>query len=194
MKSICVYCGSSDDVNREYLDAAYQLGSTLAKRGIRLIYGGGKTGLMGRVADGAVSEGGEVIGVIVSSMNTPNLAHPNLFRLEVTDTIHQRKARMYELSDAYIALPGGFGTMDELFETLTWAQIGEHDKPIGLLNVHDYFNGLLRFLDHALQEKFIFPEHRKNLVCSPDPEQLLESFNHHQYSEDAVNRWMRRDQ
>jgi uncharacterized protein (TIGR00730 family) len=192
VKAICVYCGSSDDVDQDYLEAAYKMGSTLAKLGINVIYGGGKTGLMGKVADGAISESGKVIGVIVSSMNTPNLAHPNLSRLEVTDTIHQRKARMYELSDAFIALPGGFGTLDELFETLTWAQIGEHNKPIGLLNVHDYFNELLRFLDHALNEKFIFPEHRKNLVCSDDPEQLLESFNHHQYSEDAVNRWMRR--
>jgi uncharacterized protein (TIGR00730 family) len=193
MKSICVYCGSSDDVHDDYLEAAFQMGSIIAKKGFNLIYGGGKTGLMGRVADGAVSEGGKVIGVIVSSMNTPNLAQTNLSRLEVTDTIHKRKARMYELSDAYIALPGGFGTMDELFETLTWAQIGEHHKPVGLLNVHDYFNELLKFLDHALEEGFIFPEHRRNLVCSSDPEQLLESFHNHQYSEDAVNRWMRRD-
>ena len=193
MKSICVYCGSSDDVHDDYLEAAFQMGSIIAKKGFNLIYGGGKTGLMGRVADGAVSEGGKVIGVIVSSMNTPNLAQTNLSRLEVTDTIHKRKARMYELSDAYIALPGGFGTMDELFETLTWAQIGEHHKPVGLLNVHDYFNELLKFLDHALEEGFIFPEHRRNLVCSSDPEQLLESFKNHHYSEDAVNRWMRRD-
>ena len=193
MKSICVYCGSSDDVHDDYLEAAFQMGSIIAKKGFNLIYGGGKTGLMGRVADGAVSEGGKVIGVIVSSMNTPNLAQTNLSRLEVTDTIHKRKARMYELSDAYIALPGGFGTMDELFETLTWAQIGEHHKPVGLLNVHDYFNELLKFLDHALEEGFIFPEHRRHLVCSSEPEQLLESFNNHHYSEDAVNRWMRRD-
>ena len=193
MKSICVYCGSSDDVHSDYLDAAFQMGSTLAKRGINLIFGGGKTGLMGKVADGVISGGGDAIGVIVTSMHTTNLAHPNLFRLEVTDTLHQRKARMYELSEGYIALPGGFGTMDELFETLTWAQIGEHKKPIGLLNVNNYFNGLFRFLDHALQEKFIFPEHRNNIFCSSDPDQLVESFNHHQYPEDAVNRWMRRD-
>jgi len=194
MKSICVYCGSSDDVHLDYLDAAFHMGATLAAKGINLVYGGGKTGLMGKVADGVVSGGGDAIGVIVASMNTPNLAHPNLLRLEVTDTIHQRKARMYELADGYIALPGGFGTMDELFETLTWAQIGEHSKPIGLLNVNDYFNYLLRFLDYALQEKFIFPEHRNNLFSSSDPDELLESFNHHQYPEDAVNRWMRRDQ
>ncbi|MFC2064084.1 TIGR00730 family Rossman fold protein [Chloroflexota bacterium] len=193
MKSICVYCGSSDDVHSDYLEAAFQMGSTLAKRGIKLIFGGGKTGLMGKVADGVISEGGDAVGVIVTSMHTTNLAHPNLLRLEVTDTLHQRKARMYELSEGYIALPGGFGTMDELFETLTWAQIGEHKKPIGLLNVNNYFNGLFKFLDHALQEKFIFPEHRKNIFCSSDPDQLVESFNHHQYPEDAVNRWMRRD-
>jgi len=193
MKAVCVYCGSSDDVHPDYLDAAYQMGITLARRGLRLIYGGGKTGLMGRVADGALAGGGEAIGVIVTSMNTPSLAYPGLTRLDVTETIHERKARMYELSDGYIALPGGFGTLDELFETLTWAQIGEHNKPVGLLNVRDYFKTLLVFIEYAEKEKFIFPEHRQSLVCASDPDELLDTFEKHVYPAEAVKRWMRQD-
>jgi hypothetical protein len=193
MKSICVYCGSSDDVHPDYLEAAYQMGHILARRGLRLIYGGGKTGLMGRVADGAVAGGGEAIGVIVTSMNTPSLAHPGLTRLDVTDTIHQRKSRMYELSDGYIALPGGFGTLDELFETLTWAQIGEHNKPVGLLNIRDYYKSLLTFIDFAEKERFIFPEHRQSLLCASNPDELLNAFQNHVYPAEAVKRWMRQE-
>jgi len=193
MKAVCVYCGSSDDVHVDYLEAAYQMGKTLAKRDLKLIYGGGKTGLMGRVADGVLDGGGEVIGVIVKSMNTPSLAHPGLTRLVVTDTIHARKARMYELSDGYIALPGGFGTLDELFETLTWAQIGEHSKPVGILNIHDYYRSLLIFVEHAEKEKFIFPEHRKSLICASDPDELLNAFEKHVYPTEAVKRWMRQE-
>jgi len=193
MKAVCVYCGSSDDVYPDYLEAAYQMGKTLAKRGLRLVYGGGKTGLMGRVADGALDGGGEAIGVIVTSMNTPSLAHPGLTRLDVTETIHERKALMYQLSDGYIALPGGFGTLDELFETLTWAQIGEHNKPVGLLNVRDYYKSLLTFIEYAEKEKFIFPEHRRSLVCASDPDELLDAFDKHVYPAEAVKRWMRQE-
>lgn len=193
MKAVCVYCGSSDDVHPDYLEAAYRMGTTLAKRGLKLIYGGGKTGLMGRVADGTLDGGGEVIGVIVTSMNTPSLAHPGLTRLDVSDTIHERKARMYQLSDGYIALPGGFGTLDELFETLTWAQIGEHNKPVGLLNVGDYYKSLLAFIEYAEKEKFIFPEHRRSLVCASNPDELLDSFEKHVYPAEAVKRWMRQE-
>lgn len=193
MKAVCVYCGSSDDVHSDYLAAAYQMGVTLAERGLRLVYGGGKTGLMGRVADGALAGGGEAVGVIVKSMNTPSLAHPGLTRLDVTDTIHERKARMYELSDGYIALPGGFGTLDELFETLTWAQIGEHNKPVGLLNVRDYYRSLLNFIEFAEKEKFIFPEHRQSLVCASSPGELLDAFQKHVYPSEAVKRWMRQE-
>jgi uncharacterized protein (TIGR00730 family) len=191
MESICVYCGSSDDVHPDYLAAAYQMGATLARRGLTLVYGGGKTGLMGRVADGALDGGGQVIGVIVTSMNTPSLAHANLTRLDVTGTIHQRKARMYELSDGYMALPGGFGTLDELFETLTWAQIGEHAKPVGLLNFQDYYASLLTFLEHAEKEGFIFPEHRQSLLCAGSPDELLDAMQAHTYPAEAVRRWMR---
>jgi uncharacterized protein (TIGR00730 family) len=193
MKAVCVYCGSSDDVHPDYLEAAYQMGLTLARHGLRLVYGGGKTGLMGRVADGTLAGGGEAIGVIVTSMNTTSLAHPGLTRLDVTETIHERKARMYDLSDGYIALPGGFGTLDELFETLTWAQIGEHSKPVGLLNIRDYYRSLLIFIEYAEKEKFIFPEHRRSLMCASNPDELLDAFQKHVYPADAVKRWMRQE-
>jgi hypothetical protein len=124
-------------------------------------------------------------------MNTPDLAHTGLTRMEVTATIHQRKARMYELADGYIALPGGYGTLDELFETLTWAQIGEHAKPVGLLNMDGYYDPLLAMLDRAVQEKFLFPEHRQALLCHSDPEALLEAMNAFQPSPEAVRRWMK---
>ena len=126
----------------------------LARRGLTIIYGGGKTGLMGALADAALEAGGRVTGVITESMNTPALAHAGITRLEVTATIHQRKARMYALADGYIALPGGYGTLDELFETLTWAQIGEHSKPVGLLNVNGYYDRLLEMLDRATAEGY----------------------------------------
>jgi len=191
MKSICVYCGSADHVHPDYLLAARQMGETLTRRGLTLIYGGGRTGLMGALADGVLESGGPVIGVIVESMNTPALAHPGVTRMEVTPLIHQRKARMYELADAYIALPGGYGTLDELFETLTWAQIGVHAKPVGLLNVGGYFDPLLAMLDRAEKEGFVFPEHRKSLLCASDPGALLDAMKNHEPPVEAVKRWMR---
>lgn len=191
MKSICVYCGSADGSHPDFLSAARQTGLILAQSGLRLIYGGGSTGLMGVLADAVLESGGEVIGVITESMNTPALAHPGLTRMEVTPLIHQRKARMYELADGFIALPGGFGTLDELFETLTWAQIGIHTKPVGLLNVNDYYDPLLAMLDRAVQEKFLFAEHRQSLACADSPEALLEQMRNHEHPAEAVKRWMR---
>lgn len=170
------------------------MGKTLAEKGIRLIFGGGKTGVMGAVADGALNAGGEVFGVIVESMNTPALAHMGLTRLEVTPTIHERKARMYALADGYIALPGGYGTFDELFETLTWAQIGVHEKPVGLLNIRNYFNPLWSMLLHAEKEGFIFAEHLQMLYLEESPQKLLDDMQKHQHPVDAVKRWMRQDQ
>jgi uncharacterized protein (TIGR00730 family) len=193
MKSICVYCGSANRASQEYIRAAHQMGETLARRGLTLIYGGGKTGLMGALADSVVENSGEVTGVIVENMNTPELAHTRLTRLEVSATIHQRKARMYELADGYIALPGGYGTLDELFETLTWAQIGEHCKPVGLLNVNGYYDALLAMLDRALEEKFLFPEHRRALLCDSQPEALLDAMSAYRPPLEAVSRWMRQD-
>ncbi len=191
MRSICVYCGSADGVHADYLKAAYRLGETLARRKLRLIYGGGKTGLMGALADGALQAGGEVIGIIIPSMNTPALAHPGLNVMEVVPDMHRRKARMHELADGYIALPGGFGTLDELFETITLAQIGHHQKPIGLLNVRGYFNRLLEALDCAVQEGFIFQEHRASLHIHENAETLLAMMGNHHPPLEAIRRWMR---
>jgi hypothetical protein len=191
VKAICVFCGSSDSIHPDYLTAARKMGETLAKRGLPVIFGGGKTGLMGALADAALQAGGEVIGVIIPSMNTPALAHPGLTRMDISANMHQRKARMHELADGYVALPGGFGTFDELFETITWAQTGEHEKAIGLLNVRDYFVPLLAAIDHAVSEGFIFAEHRLALCCDSDPTALLDAMENHEHPHAAVKRWMR---
>jgi len=193
MKSICVYCGSADEIHPDFRLAGRQMGRILAENGILLVYGGGKTGIMGAVADGALEAGGKVTGIIVESMNTPALAHMELTRLEVTPTIHERKARMYELAEGYIALPGGFGTFDELFETITWGQIGMHEKPIGLLNVRNYFEPLMAMVMHAEKEGFVFPEHRKMLCMADTPQELLACMDIHQHPTAAVKRWMRQD-
>ncbi len=193
MKSICVFCGSADAVHADYYSAARQTGRVLAERGLRLIYGGGKTGLMGAVADGILEAGGEVVGVIIPSMNTKTLAHDGLTRMEVPPDMHARKARMHELADGYIALPGGFGTFDELFETVTWGQTGAHTKPIGLLNVKNYYAPLFAAIDHAVAEGFIFKEHRDSLLCDPDPNKLLDAMEGYEHPHDAVKRWMREE-
>ena len=193
MQSICVYCGSANQASRKYILAAHRMGETLSRRGLTLVYGGGRTGLMGALADSVLASGGQAIGVITESMNTPELAHIHLTRLEVTATIHQRKARMYALADGYLALPGGYGTLDELFETLTWAQIGEHHKPVGLLNVGGYYNPLLEMLDRAVKEKFLFPEHRASLCCATEPEKLLDAMEAYIYPQEAVQRWMKQE-
>ena len=191
MKSICVFCGSADSVHLDYIAAAHTMGITLAERGLRLIYGGGKTGLMGAVANGVLEAGGEVTGVIIPSMNTDSLAHDGLTLMEVSPGMHTRKARMYELADGFIALPGGFGTMDELFETLTWGQIGNHQKPVGLLNVNNYYVPLLAVMDHAVQEGFVFKEHRDAVFVDSDQGQLLNAMSKYEHSDAAVKRWMR---
>ncbi|MDL1911349.1 TIGR00730 family Rossman fold protein [Chloroflexi bacterium CFX6] len=193
MNSICVFCGSSDSVHADYITAARTMGRVLAERGIRLIYGGGRTGLMGAVANGAVEAGGEAIGVIIPSMNTAVLAHDGLTRMDVTPNMHARKARMHELADGYIALPGGFGTFDELFETVTWAQTGAHEKPVGLLNVKDYYVPLLAALDHAVEEGFIFKEHRDALFCDSDPNKLIDRMLEYVHPHEAVKKWLREE-
>ena len=193
MKSICVYCGSADAVHADYKAAARETGRMLARRKIRVVYGGGKTGLMGEVASGAVEAGGEVIGVIIPSMNTPALAHTGLTRMDVAADMHARKARMHELADGYIALPGGYGTWDELFETLTWSQTGAHSKPVGLLNVRNYYAPLLAAIDHAVSEGFIFSEHRQSLCYDSDPNKLLGAMLEYEHPHEAVKRWMREE-
>jgi hypothetical protein len=169
------------------------MGMILAERGLRLIYGGGKTGLMGAIADGALSAGGEVIGIIIPSMNNQALAHDGLTHMEVPPNMHTRKARMHELADGYIALPGGYGTFDELFETITWSQIGHHQKPIGLLNVKNYYAPLLAAMDHAVNEGFVFKEHRDSLFCESDPNKLLDAMAKYEHPHEAVRRWLREE-
>jgi uncharacterized protein (TIGR00730 family) len=192
MKSVCVYCGSSDKMHQDYLEAARQMGATLAGRGLQLLYGAGRTGLMGALADGALEAGGEVVGIIPAIFNTHQLAHRGLTRLEVVESMHQRKTRLAELADAFIALPGGYGTFEEFFEILTWAQIGLHSKPIGLLNSHHYFDPLLTMVEHARAEGFIYDEHRALFTWAESPAVLLDALASHHPPED-LERWLLRD-
>jgi len=175
MKTICVYCGSSDKMRSSYLQAAFMMGEAIARRGLTLAYGAGCTSMMGAMADGALQAGGEVVGVIPSIFANPTLMHNGLTRLEIVDTMHTRKARLVDISDAFIALPGGYGTFEELFEVLTWAQIGLHRKPVGLLNAENYFDPLLAAIDHARVEGFMYAEHRGLFTHAEQPEVLLEA-------------------
>jgi len=169
-----VFCGASTGNDPIYRDAAVALGQTLATNGIRLVYGGGAVGLMGIVADAAMGAGGEVIGIIPQSLKDAEVGHQGLTRLEVVDGMHARKARMAELSDAFIALPGGLGTLEELFEVWTWAQLGYHQKPLGLLEVDQFFGKLSHFLDHLVDKGFVRALHRDMLQRSESPGVLLQ--------------------
>lgn len=173
MKRICLFCGSSSRVDPRYLALAREFGSAVAQRGIELVYGGGRIGLMGAAADAALSAGGRVIGVIPRALADKEVAHSGLTELYLVETMHERKARMADLSDAFAALPGGLGTLDEWFEIWTWAQLGFHGKPIGLLNFEGFFDPLLVFLDHLVAEGFVRPEHRAMAVVAEDCETLL---------------------
>lgn len=190
-KNITVYAGSADKLKQVYLDAAWMLGETLAKQGRTLVFGAGKTGLMGAVADGALASGGKAVGVINDGLNLPHLAHAGLSELVILPDIHARQARMTQLADGMIALPGGFGTFAELFEALTWAQIGLHNKPVGLLNVEGYFDPLVAMIEKAIGENYIYAEHRQFFFVADDPATLLSSmdgFTPH----NGINRWMER--
>jgi uncharacterized protein (TIGR00730 family) len=192
MKKICVYCGSSDKIRPAYLEAARQLGAIIASRGLQLWYGAGSTGLMGAVADGALEAGGEVIGVIPEMFVTPQLCHNGLTRLEIVGDMHLRKQRLALEADAFIALPGGYGTFEEFFEILTWSQIGLHRKPVGLLNVLHYFDPLLAMVEHALQEGFIYDVHRALFSSTDDPNQLLDALANFQAPAGLEN-WLTRE-
>jgi len=174
LRSICVFCGASTGANPVYREAAVALGQALAGRGLTLVYGGGAVGLMGVVADAAMAAGGEVIGIIPQSLQDAEIGHRGLTRLEVVDGMHARKARMAELSDAFIALPGGLGTLEELFEVWTWGQLGYHGKPLGLLDVNHFYTKLSHFLDHLVEEGFVRPHHRDMLQRSETAESLLQ--------------------
>lgn len=192
MKNLVVYCGSSDDVPSVYLEAAGAMGRALVERQMTLIFGGGRTGLMGAVADAALQAGGHVVGIMPHQFNTPVLAHTGLSEMILVDSMHVRKARMAEMGDAFVALPGGFGTLEELFEILTWAQIGMHRKPVGLLNVQGYYDPLLTMIDRARQQGFIYAEHRALIVCEATPAALLDGLATYAPPE-GLERWVRRD-
>ncbi|MDF3864536.1 TIGR00730 family Rossman fold protein [Pseudomonas denitrificans (nom. rej.)] len=175
LRSICVFCGASPGATPIYQEAAEALGRHLAENGIQLVYGGGAVGLMGMVANAALAAGGEVIGIIPQSLKDAEVGHSGLTRLEVVDGMHARKARMAELSDAFIALPGGLGTLEELFEVWTWGQLGYHAKPLGLLEVNGFFDPLLTFLDHLVQERFVRQPHRDMLQRAASPAELVDA-------------------
>jgi uncharacterized protein (TIGR00730 family) len=177
IRSICVFCGASPGRDARYAAAATLTGATLARRGIRLVYGGGRLGLMGAVADAALAAGGEVIGVIPRGLVDRELAHPGLTDLRIVDTLHERKAEMADLADAFVALPGGLGTLEELAEVLSWAQLDLHAKPIGLLDVDGFFGALEAFLDHAVAEGFVAERHRRMLLRDDDLDELLQRFD-----------------
>jgi len=174
MQSVCVFAGSKTGGRPAYRNAARELGRAAAARGHTLVYGGGSVGLMGVIADAVLEEGGRIIGVIPEELQRREVAHAGLTELKVVRTMHERKALMASLSDAVIALPGGLGTLDELFEMLTWAQLGIHTKPCGLLNVAGYFDALLAYMDHTVSEGFIAAEHRSLLLVDDDAGRLLE--------------------
>jgi uncharacterized protein (TIGR00730 family) len=190
MRNICVYCGSSPGARPSYADAARQLGETLAASGIGLVYGGAHVGLMGLVADAVMNGGGSVIGVIPTALQELEIAHTGLTELRVVGTMHERKAAMADLADGFIILPGGMGTMEEMFEVLTWAQLGLHRKPCGLLDVDGYFGSLLGFLDHMVRERFLRPVHRETLLVETDPARLLAALE--AYQPPPVTKWIDR--
>ncbi len=173
MQNVCVFCGSSDG-GPVYADAGGRFGAALARRGKGLVYGGGHVGLMGVVADAVLAAGGKAVGVIPRFLVDQELAHSRLTKLCIVATMHERKALMSDRADAFAVLPGGFGTGDELFEALTWAQLGLHNKPIGLLNVADFFTPLMGWFDHMVREQFLWPEHRNMVLIASDPEELLD--------------------
>ena len=174
MKSIVVFCGSGEGYNEVYREAAEQMGITLAARHIRIIYGGAKVGLMGALADAALDQGGRVTGVIPEFLKTEEVAHEGLTELITVDTMHERKLKMHELSDGIIAMPGGWGTMEELFEMLTWGQLGLHSKPVGLLNVNGYYDALKALCDNMVQEGFLNEYVNAMLLISESVDDLLE--------------------
>jgi uncharacterized protein (TIGR00730 family) len=174
VKSVCVYCGSSPGNRPEYAEGAHLLGRTLAERGLALVYGGGKVGLMGTVADAVLEHGGTVIGIIPEALMQKEVGHRGLTELHVVRNMHERKQMMADRSDAFIAMPGGVGTFEELFETFTWLQLGYHDKPVGLLNVGGFYDGMLGFLGHAVQEGFLKQVHADLLHVADLPGTLLD--------------------
>jgi uncharacterized protein (TIGR00730 family) len=190
--SLCVYCGSSVGHGPAYADAARALGRELVRRGIGLVYGGGNVGLMGAIADEVMSNGGRATGVIPEALMKREVGHHGLTELHVVKDMHERKAMMAELADGFIAMPGGFGTLEELFEVTTWAQLGLHQKPIGLLNVNGFYDGLAGFASHLVSEGFVRPDHAQLLMHAPDASALLDQFE--SYVPNIKVKWLEREQ
>jgi uncharacterized protein (TIGR00730 family) len=192
MKRVCVFCGSSVGNRSIYKDAAIAMGTQLAERGIGLVYGGGNVGLMGVVADAVLAAGGDVIGVIPRSLADREVAHLGVTDLRVVDSMHTRKAMMADLSDAFIAMPGGVGTFEEFFEAVTWTQLGVHRKPCGLLNAGEFYTPLAAFIDQAVTAGFIKPVHRAIVVCDDDPARLLDKLANVKLPD--VPKWIRKEE
>ena len=191
IKTICVYCGSNPGLLPEYAEAARLVGTTLAQRGITLVYGGGKVGLMGQVADAALAAGGKVIGVMPQLLINKEIAHTGLTELYSVSSMHDRKTVMADLSDAFIALPGGVGTLEEIFEVYTWTQLGFQSKPCAFLDVAGFYTPLFRFLEHAVSQRFIREEHHQMLVMESDLGEILRRFE--TYVPVTVDKWLDRE-
>ena len=191
MRRVGVFCGSSPGKRDVYTVAAQALGQALAERGLGLVYGGGRVGLMGTLADAVLAAGGEVVGVIPTALSAKEIAHPGLTEQHIVATMHERKALMADLADAFIALPGGYGTLDEFCEILTWAQLGLHRKPCGLLNTDGYFTPFLQFIHHAVREGFVWPAHRDIVLVGDEPAALLDRLDG--YEMPFVAKWVKRD-
>jgi uncharacterized protein (TIGR00730 family) len=187
---VCVFCASSPGARPEYARAARQVGALLAARGIGLVYGGGKVGLMGVLADAAMAAGGEVIGVIPRPLRDREVAHHGVTELRVVGSMHERKRTMHDLSDGFLTLPGGFGTLEEMFETLTWAQLGMHDKPCALLDVAGYYAPLRAMIDRAVEERLVRPEHRAALLWGDDAAELLQRMERFEGGGAADVKWI----
>lgn len=193
MRSLCVFCGSSPGRSPSYAAAVAQLGATLAARGTRVVYGGARVGTMGMLAEATLAAGGEVVGVIPQHLMDYEVGHDGLTELHVVGSMHERKALMADLADGFVALPGGMGTLEELAEILTWAQLGLHRKPVGALDVDGYWQPLLTFLDHARDEEFLRPSHRELLIARPTAEELLDALDAHTPADgDATDKWVDR--
>ena len=190
MNRICVFCGSSRGSDEIYIDAARQLGRILIKHNIGLVYGGGGVGLMGEIANTFMEKGAEIIGVIPRDLFEKEVACSGLSDLRIVNSMHERKSLMIELSDGFIALPGGFGTIEEFFEVLTWAQLGIHGKPCGILNIRGYFNYLIEFLDHMVNQKFIGKEHRSMVLIADNPAELINKFQSYRPPQIDKARWV----
>jgi uncharacterized protein (TIGR00730 family) len=192
MRRICIYAGSNPGNDRAYADAARELATLLAERGIGIVYGGGKVGLMGVTADTALAAGGEVIGVMPQALINREIGHPGLTELRVVDSMHERKALMAKLADAFVALPGGIGTLEELIEVYTWSQLGIHDKACGVLNVGGYYDGLVAFLDDAVAAGFLREQHREVLSVAGSPAELLDQLA--AFEPPRVGKWLELDE